>query len=550
MNKIIISYCRVSSTQQATEGYGLEIQKRTNNEAIEHLIVAGAYTRLPDIMEVGSAFKGDNFQEIFDNAKAGKYPKGSMIVMFDQTRFSRAPFAVSTAKMVELINTGVEVHYSSTNETITSDTINDVGGYIGQLIKQETANKESELRKARTKGSYETKIANGELVTVGAVPNWLRKVYDVSGNKPVVTHYELIPERQIVIETIFKMYIAGNGATSITAYLNQNVPTWNEFDHRRKNKDVKVWRESYVTKLLNNPAIDGTRVFNVNQVTETRKEDYFPRAVSKSLWVEAQEVRATRSVTSGTNKYPTNFMTGLLRCGYCGSRYGLLNLKSKSAVIRCTAHAKQEVTNCHGGSSASKLLERVLIEFCSDSINYNTIFTTEAPDVSQLKVEVHQLKQEIASNNGKLQKLEDLYFDGDITKDRYISRKKEFESTTQQQQVLALEQEIEFHTHKSTDDEVEFIELLAQLKADSIPEATRLKLRDLLPKFIDRVIVSRYGRHASLSPAYKQAPVKNKKALEYKIIFKSGKSRVINHDGKHWYLNNTGDNDTLAGVVA
>jgi DNA invertase Pin-like site-specific DNA recombinase len=37
MNKIILSYCRVSTSEQSTDGAGLDNQQDTNNIAIEQL---------------------------------------------------------------------------------------------------------------------------------------------------------------------------------------------------------------------------------------------------------------------------------------------------------------------------------------------------------------------------------------------------------------------------------------------------------------------------------------------------------------------------------
>ncbi|HEY9041084.1 MAG TPA: recombinase family protein [Rheinheimera sp.] len=257
MDKIILSYCRVSTTEQSTDGAGLENQQYANNQAIERLQKLERYKRLDDIVEIGSAFKGNNLTSIIENAKAGTYPKGSMIVMFDQTRFSRTNFLDSANRMKELLDTGVNIHFSTSNETITSEKLVDFGGFVSMLAKAEAANKESKSRSDRTLTSYANKIAKGEIVAVGKLPNWIRKNYDTSGSKPRIVGFEIIPDRKEVLEAIFDKYINGEGATSITAWLNKNVEPWPEFDHKRKDKANRVWRESYVTKILVNPAAIG-----------------------------------------------------------------------------------------------------------------------------------------------------------------------------------------------------------------------------------------------------------------------------------------------------
>lgn len=84
--KIILSYCRVSTSEQSTDGAGLDNQQHANNIAINQLQANDSYIRLEDIIEVGSAYKGNNLIIIIDNAKAGLYPKDSIIVMFDQIK--------------------------------------------------------------------------------------------------------------------------------------------------------------------------------------------------------------------------------------------------------------------------------------------------------------------------------------------------------------------------------------------------------------------------------------------------------------------------------
>ena len=106
MNKIILSYCRVFTGEQSTDGADLDNQKHVNNIAINRLQAIDNYIRLEDIVAVGSAYKGNNLLTIIDNAKAGLYPRYSIIVMFDQTSISRTDFLDSANKMKELLDTG------------------------------------------------------------------------------------------------------------------------------------------------------------------------------------------------------------------------------------------------------------------------------------------------------------------------------------------------------------------------------------------------------------------------------------------------------------
>jgi DNA invertase Pin-like site-specific DNA recombinase len=109
MIKIIVSYCRVSATEQSTSGNGLDNQKHINDQAISKLMPNVEYTWLEDIVEVGNTFKGNNLGDILKNAKT--YSDDSIIVMFDQTRFSRTDFFDALTKMREIVSSGLMIHF-------------------------------------------------------------------------------------------------------------------------------------------------------------------------------------------------------------------------------------------------------------------------------------------------------------------------------------------------------------------------------------------------------------------------------------------------------
>lgn len=558
MKKIIFSYCRVSTSEQTADGSsGLENQQYINNQAIVRLNSEDEFTRLEDVVEVGSAFKGLNLSNVLESARSGKYPAGSIVVMFDQTRFSREDFFDALTKMREIVVTGLKIHFSTTGQTVGKELLEDFGGFVAIAAQASAANAESRSRSNRTLASYNNKIANNELVSVGAMPNWLAKEYDLSGAKPKIIGYVLVPERQKVIQEIYRRYIAGEGATKITAYLNANVEPWPEFDNRRKDKSNRVWRESYVTKLLVNSAIIGKRIFHIGKPEQVVRDNYYPPVVTKAIWYQAQDMRATRAKgTTGGFKYPTNIYSGLVYCGYCGSKYGLLNLKTKSPVIRCTAYAKKEVSQekCPGGSSGAKLLERFLVEFCSDEINYDLLFGSPDVDIDSAIVTAKLLNEEVEIISEKLTRLEDLYLDSEISKERYIQRKSGVDSEllSKQEELGDIEAFIDKSTHKVTNEEVEYIELINQVKSDSIPEDIRLKIRDLLPKFIKRIEVHRYGvewsahnlqmdfiaKSPTLSKKIAITPaLKDRKRLAYSIYFHNGAKKTfrMSNDGK-WMI--------------
>ena len=525
----------MSTTTQSTDGAGLENQKHINDIAIERLLGSGEYTRLPDIVEVGSAFKGNNLSDVLSNT----YPSGSIIVMFDQTRFSRTDFFDALTKMREIVSSGLMIHFSTTGQTVGKELLEDFGQFVAIAASASASNTESRNRSNRATASYQKKVKSGDIVSVGHIPSWIRRVYDVSSNTPKHIGYELVEERIPVINKIFEMYTSGCGVTQIIKWLNAEIPTWDENDFRRKSSK-KIWRESYISKMLVNPAIIGRRVFNIGKDNESVVDDYFPAVIPKHLWFKAQEVKVTRKRTASTTKYPANFLSGLTYCGYCGGRCTVLNTVDRTPKIRCTSFAKGEV-ECAGGSSQVSLLEKVIMEFCSDEVNYNLLFD-DSKDVGLIKSEAMLIEHELAENNKKLEKLEDLYLDGDISKERYITRKGSFDSTLtdKKQRLSELRFEIELLENNTTDMKGEFIELLNEMKNGGIPNDKRLLLRDLLPKFIEKINIYRYGKECQVSKNITGEYVKDRKKLSYWFKFINGAEKSFSFDSDgFWYVNDT-----------
>jgi len=561
-DKVIFSYCRVSTSEQDGKGKsGLDNQQHINDAAIEHLMKTDDFTLLEPVVEVGSAYKGSNLSGVLEDAKRGDFPSGSIMVLMDQTRFSRSSFRDAIDKMYDLVDTGLKIHFSSTGQTIGADNIEDFGTHITVLATMKASNDESKIKSNRNHASYSRSVEKGENIYVGRLPNWLEHTYDTSGSKPIINGFKVREDRRTVIETIYNQYNSGVGATGITKLLNKTVTPWSEYDNKRIDKNNRVWRESYISKLLVNRALIGERVFYKGRDNEKIEADYYPPAISKEMFYQAEEIRKNRGKgSSGGFKYKTNFYAGLVYCGYCGSKCGVQNFNNgRLSTLRCTAKAKCEVSTdiCAGGTSGSRFLEQVLIEFCSDKINYNSIFNTQKTDVSELKLKHSQLGYEVNKLSVRLDRLEDLYLDG-MALDRYNARKGNLDDDllSKQKELGELARDIERLTHTETTDELDFIELLFNVKDNEIPEEIRLKLRDLLPLFISRIDYYRfssdwvsqrqldqYSEHLnqfsdnldmndSVFKDLEAKTIKNKEVITYGIHFKNGYYRKINYNQK------------------
>lgn len=526
MNKIIFSYCRVSSSEQSTDGIGLDIQQHKINESIDSLMSSDSeLVRGEDVIEVESAFKGNNLDQVVKDVEQGKYPKGSIIVLYDQSRFSRKVSFEVVHRMRELVKSGLFIHLATKN--ITYDNLDSIQQYIMPLLEAEQSHKDSAIKSERTAGSYQTRLSSGIHNYGGHTPNWIKRVYDDKG-KPC--DYELIPDRVNTINKIYQLYIDGKGANAIVRYLNENVKPWSEHDGRRTTS-IKNWGESYISKILQNPSTIGHRTFNkTNEHELITITDYYKPAITKELFYKAQDIRKSRGKTqTHITKHPSIIYIGIAHCGYCRSKMIAQNFKGKKAAVRCAGHSKGETLNCAGGSHPARFLEKVIIELCKDQVNFDEIFNPSNNELDKLSANASELEESILTIDTKLTRLEDLYLDGDISKERYQQRKLSIpEHLTQlKEQLQTIKQQIDAITHHSPKEDTEaFLELLSQVDIDNIPQPTRLKLRDLLKKYISRIDVYRYGME------YRIDGTKDRENLTYGIRFKSGAFRVINFSQK------------------
>ncbi len=315
MSKIIFQYCRVSTTEQSTDGKGIDNQKMVNEKVISELMAQDStLIRAEDIIETGSAFSGNNFSEVLEKFESGKIPKESIVVMFDKTRFSREDSLDAVYKLRDLARRGLRFYFSGERRLVDKNNISSFSDYIHHLMTSATANEESKNRRERTLASYNRKIQAGELVNMGAIPNWIRKIYE----QGKIIGIEAIPERVKVIQQMFELYLEGKGATSIVRWLNKEVPVWTEHHDRvRANSSVNKlkdsWTESYVTRLLTDRRLIGERVFNEGRDNESLNENYYPLVIPKGKFFKAQEIRKLRSQsrTPSMGKYPPVIFMGI-----------------------------------------------------------------------------------------------------------------------------------------------------------------------------------------------------------------------------------------------
>lgn len=149
-------------------------------------------------------------------------------------------------------------------------------------------------------------------------PGWIRLV-----GGPKRGHYELIPERAAIVKRIFEDAVAGLGRRAIARALNaEGVPTWGTGKKRGQ-----LWHDSYVQKILRNPACYGvfeplSKLAGGTGAGNVQIENYYPAAIDEQLFFAAQAATTSRVERQGRPAAGhRNLLRGIAKCASC---YGLV----------------------------------------------------------------------------------------------------------------------------------------------------------------------------------------------------------------------------------
>ncbi|GAL12570.1 putative phage recombinase [Vibrio astriarenae] len=293
----------------------------------------------------------------------------------------------------------------------------------------------------------------------------------------------------------------GFGATKIAGILNaEGVPTW---DNKRKVKPKK-WYNKFILDNLASDALIGTAHFKVHDGTVTLK-DHYPRIITDEQYAyiqsQIQNRKQTKSVNVGSSK-STSFVTGvgITYCAYCGSAMIAKQMKRKlndgsvkfDKFMACSG-AQQQYTKCTTARSLLRVLERCVVEFCYDRLNFKTVFDQSTPR-DELKELIAKRQAELDTLDKQRKRLVKLY---SMMEDDEDDTEVSDQITENRQSARLLSDELEEMNKElvSVRDSIgdEFVELVAQVRDGTINEATRLRLREIVPMFIERIDIANRG---------------------------------------------------------
>jgi hypothetical protein len=405
-----------------------------------------------------SAYYSENFLDtgalgkFCNEVKLGKIPRGTVLIIEDFSRFSRAKVRLAQQRFLELINGGIRIYIAKDDTEYNEDNYDMVNMFVS-LAKMTAAREESERKShhltefwdgAREKATKNANSNQYPVLLPSNAPDWLKKVKNQDGQK----YFEPIPERLVVIKRIFELADVGGedglgfGSTVIVRVLDSEGVK--PFKGERGNT-AKSFNDAYVLRLLKDQRLLGYIQPFLNPVDETtgkRKRtaigdpipNYFPPIVEQELFDRVNLKIQQRKVYQGgkiSRKF-TNLFTKIGKCAYCGSSMTLFTKRGskaeggRSAYLQCSEGTK--LRKC--GNRAVRYFDTFEVSIIKSlvEIDLSSLFqVSDNSDDNSVKIkreEIYSIEKEQKSLEKKISNATDLLLDDPTDEDIVKARLK------------------------------------------------------------------------------------------------------------------------------
>lgn len=357
-----VIYARYS-TEMQSQGHSIEGQiLACKNYAKKHkLKIVKIYT---DEAITGQIKNRAAFQGILKDARLGKFEAVIVHALSRTTRFQDL-FDYYLFKN-DLKKCNVVIH--STTENILDE---DVGELIEFISVWQSKNDIIKI----SQNVMRTMLYNASLAKFnGGVPP-----LGLSVNKD--NEYIINEEEAKIIRHIFDLYIKGYGYTAIARKLKL-------FNY--KNRQGGYVTRSAIREYLTNKKYIGTYEYNRvpkrdkygsrNNHASKREEDIvvienaFPAIINKTTWDKAQKIfnSGGRSVYNSIKRKDVYLLSGIVKCGCCGSAYSGRYVKLRDIFYYTCGSQKNVSLKCNNSSVQRDVLENSIFEYlnylCSDKM--------------------------------------------------------------------------------------------------------------------------------------------------------------------------------------
>jgi DNA invertase Pin-like site-specific DNA recombinase len=506
-----ISYARFSSGKQA-DGFSLTRQ----------IEAAAAYCKRNGLtldertyQDLGvSAYDGANARtgdlaEFIELAKAGRIPKGSVLVVENTDRLSRLPPDEATQVIMEIVNCGIDVVTLSPEQLYNKKTIHSVGVWVPLQVGIVLAHEESMKKAARLSDAWARKraaLAAGVKLTKRC-PFWLRLAADRKS-------FVVVERWAALVRKMFDWAAGGLGSVQIAARLDAECP---------EGVGGKGWQPSNVLKVLRSRAVLGEFQAKVGVKSKKRGEpdrrepagetvrDYFPAIIPEALYYRARDAIASRKTTGGGGgDAKPNIFSGLLHDARDGRRMVINGAVGRRWLV--SAGAVRGKAGSRYISAPYDVIQAAVIALLKELKTKDVVGTTAPADdeVEKLSGRLTTVNEKIAQTQRRVKDAADPGVYLDLLDDLGRERK----------EVIAALEAAKGRAANPAGDVLGEVQSLADLLADAEPGEERDDLLRKVKAALGRLVAKAWALVVPLANG-------RDKAIALQLFFREGGSRSM-----------------------
>ena len=432
MSKKVAIYCRVSTTEQAEEGYSIDEQNIKIREYCEregHEI----YNLYEDRGISGKNITNrPGIRQLLDDATKNKF---DLVVVWKLNRISRK--LLDILNIVELLNKH-NIAFRSLTENFETETPSgklqlNIMGAIGEFERETIAENVKMGLLARAKeGRWNGGVVLGyDLVEL---PN--------EGKKRKNTRLEINEKEANTVRRIFELYSQGHGYKAVVNRINK------EGHKTKRNGEFAV---STVKEILQNPVYIGKIRYNVRQDWSKKRRNNInanpilsdgihESIIDVETWDKVQVILKERS-KKHNKVYDCEFpLTGILKCPVCGAGMTISRSTSKrkdgtrrvNEYYSCGNWKNKGTSVCNSNSIRVEVADEYVLNKIMEIINNESILKKVVDNINQNKStklkpmleQLEQINKEIEKLTSKKSKNIELFEDGILDKSELSIRVK------------------------------------------------------------------------------------------------------------------------------
>ncbi|HEP5759304.1 TPA: recombinase family protein [Streptococcus pyogenes] len=410
-NKVAI-YVRVSTTNQAEEGYSIEEQKDKLSSYcnIKDWSVYKVYT---DGGFSGSNTKRPALEQLIRDAKKKLF---DTVLVYKLDRLSRSQ--KDTLYLIEDVFLENKIDFVSLLENF--DTSTPFGKAVVGILSVFAQLEREQIKERMQLGKLGRAKAGKSMM-------WARTSYGYNYQKETGT-LDINPAQSLVVKYIFERYLAGRSITKLRDDLNDKYP-----------KDID-WNYRAVRMILANPVYCGYNQYK-GQVYPGNHEPI----ITEEDFNKTQEELKIRQNTAAEKFNPRPFqakymLSGIAQCGYCGAPLTItLGTKRKDGSRNIRYQCKNRFPRTTRGVTTyndnkkcdSRFYEKADVEenvlhqiskLQNDTSYLDELFSSTEDN----GIDRDSYRKQIEELTAKLSRLNDLYIDDRITLEELQRRSAEF----------------------------------------------------------------------------------------------------------------------------